>query len=63
MEYEFSYPLYVCIFSVLLFVVMLIINKIKPFDKKLFIIPFLFLISAIITFIVGYYTPCEFCTL
>ena len=63
MEYEISYPLYVLLFSVLLFVVMLVINKIKHFDKKLFLIPLLFFISAIITFIVGYYTPCVHCTL
>ena len=63
MEYEFSYPLYVCMFSVLLFVVMLVINRIKNFDNKWFLIPLMFFISAIITFIVGYYTPCEFCTL
>lgn len=61
LEYEISYPLYVLLFSVLLFVVMLIINKVKRFDKKLFFIPLLFCISAIITFIVGYYTPCRFC--
>ena len=63
MEYEISYPLYVLLFSVLLFVVMLVINKIKHFDKKLFLIPLLFFISAIITFIVGYFTPCMHCTL
>jgi len=63
MEYEISYPLYVILFSVLLFVVMLVINKVKPFDKKLFLIPLLFFISAIITFIVGYFTPCVHCTL
>ena len=63
MEYEISYPLYVLLFSVLLFVVMLVINRIKHFDKKLFLIPLLFFISAIITFIVGYFTPCVHCTL
>lgn len=63
MECEFSLPLYACLFSVLLFVVMLVINKIKSFDKMLFIIPLLFFISAIISFIVGYYTPYAFCTL
>ena len=34
LEHEISYPLYVLLFSVLLFVVMLIINKVKRFDKK-----------------------------
>lgn len=63
MEYEISYSLYVVLFSVLFFVVMLVINKVKHFDKKLFLIPLLFFISAIITFIVGYYTPCVHCTL
>ena len=63
MEYEFSYPLYACMFSVLLFVVMVVINRIKHFDKNLFLIPLMFFISSIITFIIGYYTPCEFCTL
>lgn len=63
MEYEISYPLYIFLFSIFLFAVMFIINKIKTFDKKLFIIPLLFSISAIITFIIGFYNPCEFCTL
>lgn len=38
MDYEISYPLYVLLFSVLLFVVMLVINKVKHFDKKLLFI-------------------------
>ena len=63
MEYEISCPLYVFLFSVLLFIVMLVIYKVKHFDEKLFLIPLLFFISAIITFIVGYYTPCVYCTL
>jgi peptidoglycan/LPS O-acetylase OafA/YrhL len=63
MEYEISYPLYVVLFSVFLFVVMLVINKAKHFDKKLFLMPLLFFISAVITFIVGYFTPCVYCTL
>ena len=63
MEYEFSYPLYVILFSVLLFIAMLVIYNVKHFDKKLFLIPLLFFISAIITFIVGYFTPCVHCTL
>jgi len=63
MEYEISYPLYVVLFSVLLFIVILIINKVKRFDKKLLLIPLLFFISAIITFIVGYHTPCVHCAL
>ncbi len=63
MEYEISYPLYVILFSVLLLIVMLVIYKVKRFDKKLFFIPLLFFISAIITFIVGYFTPCVNCTL
>ena len=63
MEYEISYPLYVFLFSVLLFFVMLVIYKVKDFDEKLFLIPLLFFISAIITFIVGYFTPCVHCTL
>jgi len=63
MEYEISCPLYVILFSVLLFIAMLVIYKVKHFDKKLFLIPLLFFISAIITFIVGYFTPCVHCTL
>jgi len=63
MEYEFSYPLYAILFSVLLFIVMLVLHNVKHFDKKLFLIPLLFFISAIITFIVGYFTPCVHCTL
>ena len=63
MEYEISYPLYVLLFSVLLFIVILITNKLKHFDKNLLLIPLLFLISAIITFVVGHYTPCVHCAL
>ena len=63
MEYEISYPLYVLLFSVLLFVVMMVTNKVKHFDKKLLLVPLLFFISAIITFVIGYYTPCVHCTL
>ncbi len=62
MDLEVIYPSNVALFSVLLAVIMLIINKIKPFDKKLFLIPLLLLVSAVITFIVGYCTPCKFCT-
>ena len=63
MEYEISYPLYALLLSVLLFVVMLLVDKFKHFDKKLFLVPLFFFISAIITFIVGYYTPCVHCAL
>ena len=63
MDFEIFYPLALIAFSILLFISMLVINKFNSFDKKLFLIPLLFFISAIITLIVGYYTPCEFCTL
>lgn len=56
-------PLGVALCSVLLFAVMLVINKAKIIDKKLFLIPLIFLVSALITFVVGYYTPCPFCQL
>lgn len=63
MDYEVFVPIYVMIFAVLLSVVMLIINKTKTIDKKLFVIPLVFFISATITLFIGCSTPCEFCTL
>ncbi len=63
MDFEVSYPLYVAMLSAVLFLVMLIIKKLKGLDKKLFYIPLLFFASAVITFSIGYFTPCEFCTL
>ena len=63
MDFEVSYPLYTAMLSVVLLLVMLIIGKFKGLDKKLFFIPLLFFASAVITFIIGCLTPCEFCTL
>jgi len=63
MDYQVFVPINVMIFAVLLFVVMLIINRIRTIDKKLFVIPSMFFISAIITLCIGCSTPCEVCSL
>lgn len=63
MDSELFIPIHIMVFSLLLSVVMLIADRKKKIDKKLFIIPLMFFISAVITFIVGCYTPCELCTL
>ena len=63
MDTELFIPIFVIIFSVLLSVAMALVNWKKKLDKKLFVIPLMFFISATVTFVIGYYTPCEFCTL
>ena len=62
MDTECFIPIFVMIFSVLLSVAMAFVNWKKKLDKKLFMIPFMFFISATVTLVIGYYTPCEFCT-
>ena len=62
-DLELFIPIFVVIFSVVLSVAMFIVNQKKEIDKKLFIIPLMFFISAMVTFLIGYYTPCKFCTL
>ena len=63
MDTESFIPILVMIFSVLLSVAIALVNWKKKLDKKLFVIPLMFFISATVTFVIGYYTPCEFCTL
>ena len=61
MDNQIFYPIIAMAFSVLLSVAMLIINRFKSFDCKFFFIPLLFFVCAVITLIIGYNTPCEFC--
>ncbi len=63
MDLEIFYPLDVMAFSGLLFLIMLIINKLKAIDKKLFFIPLLFFVCSIITLIIGCNTFCPYCSL
>ena len=61
MDYEVTYPLIVMVIGLIITVVMLIIRCFKRFENKLFIIPLFFFISCVITFIIGYLTPCTHC--
>ena len=63
MDTELFIPIFVIIFSVLLSVAVALVNWKKKLDKKLFVIPLMFFISATVTFVIGYYTSCEFWTL
>ena len=59
MDEQFSLiPINFAVFTAL---VMLVVNKIKPIDKKLFLIPLLFFACSVFTLIVAYNTPCELC--
>ncbi len=61
MELEVSYPLYAFLLSFLVAVIMLGVYLIKRYDYKLFLIPAMFFISSIITFIIAFSTPCPYC--
>lgn len=63
MDYEVTYPLIIMVISLIITVIMLIIRHFRRFENKLFIIPLFFFISCVVTFIIGYLTPCMYCML
>ncbi len=62
LDENFSIPFFATLFSILVAVVLLIVNKFKQVDRLSFAIPALFFISSVITMIIGYFTPCPLCS-
>ena len=63
MDTELIIPLVVAGFTLFTAMLIFFTSKKTALDKKMFFIPAMFLASAVITFFIGYYTPCEFCSL
>lgn len=62
-DIELFIPIVIMIVSLLLGAVLLAMGRSKKIDKKIFVVPLMFFVSAVITLVVGYCTPCELCTL
>ena len=61
MDDEVFYPVIAIAFSAILCMAMIAVYKIRPFDKKLFFIPSLFLICSFLSLAIGINTVCVLC--